>query len=77
MEVGGIEPPSEEGVKPPSTRVSVLLNLTQYPAERRAKSIGPACLFKPSSQAHDSRSFFSDALIRTLKAELPGGRALS
>jgi len=38
VEVGGIEPPSEEGVKPPSTCVTALLYLASGPAERRAQT---------------------------------------
>ena len=51
MEVGGIEPPSEEGVKPLSTRVAALYSLASSPAERQAIDRTPACLFKPHYQA--------------------------
>ncbi len=77
MEVGGIEPPSEADVKSPSTRVAALYILAPGPAERQAKGRKPACLFKLSRQAHDSRSFLSDALVRTAKAYLPARRATS
>lgn len=46
LEVGGIEPPSEEGVKPPSTCVAALLILADNPAERQATGHRPALYFK-------------------------------
>jgi len=42
MEVGGIEPPSEEGVKSPSTRIADLYFLADNPAERQATGYRPA-----------------------------------
>jgi len=62
MEVGGIEPPSEEDVKPPTTRVADLFSLASGPADRQALDPKPACVFKPNRQTQFGRAFVSVAL---------------
>ena len=44
MEVGGIEPPSENSVEPPSTCVVFLYFLAKRAAERQATNSASLCI---------------------------------